>query len=61
MELRKYLKEKNIKIIKFANDIEATRDTVQKWLAKKSRPNKTYMPKVVKYTNGKVTPNDFPY
>ena len=59
MKLKKYLKTNEIKVIDFAKTIEVTRQAVYKGLKGSAFPRHDVMNKIIKATNGNVTPSDF--
>tara|TARA_R110001606_G_C14988898_1_gene605489 strand:+ start:52 stop:246 length:195 start_codon:yes stop_codon:yes gene_type:complete len=59
MELREYLKEKEISSAKFSKKIDVLEATVLKWRYANVIPRKNDMHKIYKHTDGLVTPNDF--
>ena len=59
MKLKNYLKTNEIKVIDFAKTIEVTRQAVYKWFKGSAFPRHDVMNKIIKTTNGNVTPSDF--
>jgi transcriptional regulator with XRE-family HTH domain len=62
MKLKRYLKKNGIKQAEFAAAIGVSKQAVVWWVSDNShrrRPNTENLRKIKKFTNGKVTANDF--
>ena len=59
MKLKKWLKANEIKVIDFSKSIGVTKQAVYKWLEGSAFPRHDVLSKILKATNGDVTPVDF--
>jgi len=59
LKLKSWLKANEIKVIDFAKSIGVTKQAVYKWLELSAFPRHHVLGKILKATNGDVTPVDF--
>jgi predicted transcriptional regulator len=59
MKLKIWLKTHEVKVIDFAKSINVTKQAVYKWLDSSTFPRRNVLSKILKATNGDVTPVDF--
>jgi predicted transcriptional regulator len=59
MKLKRWLKTHEVKVIDFAWSIDVTKQAVYKWLEGSAFPRHDALSKILKATNGDVTPVDF--
>ena len=59
MKFAEYIQKENKTIAGVARDLGLTHCVVRVWVAGEKIPSKENMQKIVAYTKGAVTPNDF--
>lgn len=59
MTLAEYLEESGATRAEAAEALGVSQVTVHRYLKEGAIPNREVMPRLVKWSNGKVTPNDF--
>jgi len=59
LKLKTYLKRNEIKVIDFSKSIGVTKQACYKWLDESAFPRHDVLSKILKATNGDVTPVDF--
>jgi len=59
MKLDQFLAEKNLTQPAFAEAIGVTQQAVSIWVREHSLPRRAVMRRILDFTEGKVTPNDF--
>ena len=59
MKLKRWLKNNEVKVIDFSKLIGVTKQAVYKWLEGSAFPRHDVLSKILKATNGDVTPVDF--
>ena len=59
MKLKTYLKRNEIRVVRFAESLSVTKQAVYKWIEGSTFPRRDVLSKILKATNGDVTPIDF--
>lgn len=59
MKLKRWLKNNEVKVIDFAKSIGVTKQACYKWLEGSAFPRHDVLSRILKATNGDVTPIDF--
>ena len=59
MRLKTYLKINEIRVARFAESLSVTKQAVYKWIEGSTFPRRNVLSKILKVTNGDVTPVDF--
>jgi len=59
LKLKTYLKRNEIRVVRFAERLGVTKQAVYKWLELSAFPRHHVLGKILKATNGDVTPVDF--
>lgn len=59
MQLREYRISNKKTLSEIADDLEVSKDVYMSWEYKKRIPTKENMQKIIAYTKGEVTANDF--
>jgi len=59
MKLRAWLDREQMSVERFACEIDAKYPSVLKWADGERFPRRGMLMKIIKVTNGEVTPNDF--